>query len=565
MLAIKRFFNLSIVSLCCFVIPQLAVSQTPSAIAIASSNPYATNVGEAILLEGGNAFDAAVAITAMLAVVEPYSSGLGGGGFWLLHRASDGKQVIIDGREMAPGAAHQDMYLDKHDQPIPGSSTNGPLAAAIPGTLATIQYLADHYGQLPFTRTLTEAIRYAEEGFEVTKRYQLLSAFRLEALQAYPQTAAIFLRDNRIPTLGHRIVQPDLANTLRRMVKHGAKSFYSGEFAVRMAQSVRKYGGIWEAQDLANYHIVERKPIVFNYYDIKVVSVPPPSSGGVVLAQALGMLEQFDLKAHDPITRKHIIVEAMRRAYRDRAIFLGDPDFVRIPVDRLLHKDYLAGLAISINPQQATASENLSIPLDSAPGSHTTHFSILDQEGNRVSATLSINTPFGSAFVVPGSGVLLNNEMDDFSIKARTPNTYGLLGETANAIRAGKRPLSSMSPVFLETHDRVGILGTPGGSRIISMVLLGILDFSDNQGPDSWVSLPRYHHQYFPDELVFEENGLSFAEQEALKKYGHILKEKNRRYGNMQAVLWDKTTNNLFSASDPRGEGKAIVTNILKR
>jgi len=250
----------------------------------------------------------------------------------------------------------------------------------------------------------------------------------------------------------------------------------------------------------------------------------------------------------------------MRRAYRDREAYLDDPEFVEIDQQRLLDKDYLEGLAVTIDPAQATPSSVLGdIPVSQYTGTNTTHFSVIDKEGNRVSATLSINLPFGSGFVVPGTGVLLNNEMDDFSAKARIPNAYGLVGDQANAIEAGKRPLSSMSPTFIETDDRVGILGTPGGSRIISMVLLGILDFADGNLPNSWVSVPRYHHQYLPDEVQFEQGGLGFLEQRALEKRGHVLKEKNRRYGNMQAILWDKKINLLFAASDPRGEGKAVV------
>ena len=266
------------------------------------------------------------------------------------------------------------------------------------------------------------------------------------------------------------------------------------------------------------------------------------------------------MESLEDVERKHIVIEAMRRAYRDRAAYLGDPDFIQIPQKRLLDKDYLEGLAVTIDPDQATPSSVLGdIPISQQTGTQTTHFSVIDKEGNRVAATLSINLPFGSGYVIPGTGVLLNNEMDDFSAKAHIPNAYGLVGDQANAIEAGKRPLSSMSPTFIETEDRIGILGTPGGSRIISMVLLGILDFADGNLPNSWVTVPRYHHQYLPDEVQFEKRGLTFLEQRELKKRGHVLNEKSRRYGNMQAILWDKKINKLFAASDPRGEGKAVV------
>ena len=559
-IVIRCFVNLlCLFSLCLFAV-SLLHAQTPASAAIATAHPYATDAGEEILRAGGNAFDAAVAITAALAVVEPYASGLGGGGFWLLHRAEDGRQTMVDGREVAPSSASKNMYLDKNGDVIKDASINGPRAAGIPGVPAGMEHLAKNYGRLSLTETLAPAIRFAEQGFPVTERYQKLANYRLEIMQSYPSTSAIFLKDNRIPALGDKIIQKDLAETLRQIAAHGTTDFYTGGLASRMVDNIRHKGGIWSTKDLSSYKIVEREPVVFNYSNLRVISAPPPSSGGIVLAQALTILEGFDLKAVEDTEKKHIVIEAMRRAYRDRAAYLGDPDFTEIPQQRLLDKDYLEGLAVTIDPDQATPSSVLGdIPVSQQTGTQTTHFSVIDEEGNRVSATLSINLPFGSGFVVPGTGVLLNNEMDDFSVKARIPNAYGLVGDQANAIEAGKRPLSSMSPTFIETDDRIGILGTPGGSRIISMVLLGILDFADGKLPNSWVTVPRYHHQYLPDEVQFEKSGLSYLQQRALEKRGHVLKEKNRRYGNMQAILWDKKINKLYAASDPRGEGKAVV------
>ena len=548
-----------LIFLCLFYVSPVT-AQTPVNAAVATAHPYASDAGEEILRAGGNAFDAAIAITATLAVVEPYSSGLGGGGFWLLHRAADGKQIMIDGREVAPSSASKNMYLDKNGDIIKGASINGPKAAGIPGMLAGLEYLAKRYGRLSLKETLAPAIRFAEQGFPVTERYQKLANYRLKIMQSYPSTAAIFLEDNQIPNLGYKIIQKDLAETLKQIATHGVTYFYTGGLASRMVENIRHNGGQWSVQDLARYHVIEREPVVIQYKNLRIISAPPPSSGGIVLAQIFGILEHFDLDAVEDVERKHIIIEAMRRAYRDRAAYLGDPDFVEIDQQRLLDKDYLEGLAVTIDTQQATPSSVLGdIPITQQTGTNTTHFSVIDKEGNRVSATLSINLPFGSGFVVPGTGVLLNNEMDDFSAKAQVPNSYGLVGDQANAIEAGKRPLSSMSPTFIETDGRVGILGTPGGSRIISMVLLGILDFADGNLPNSWVSVPRYHHQYLPDEVQFEKGGLGFLQQRALEKRGHVLKEKNRRYGNMQAILWDKKTNQVFAASDPRGEGKAVV------
>ncbi len=544
----------------CLLIAITGNAQTPSSAAIATAHPYATDAGVEILSAGGNAFDAAVAITAALAVVEPYGSGLGGGGFWLLHRAEDGRQTMVDGREVAPFSAGKNMYLDKNGDVIKGASINGPKAAGIPGVPAGLEYLSKRYGRLSLKETLAPAIKYAEEGFPVTERYQKLARYRLKIMQSYPATAAIFLEDNKVPNLDSKIIQKDLAETLRQIAEHGSTYFYTGGLAARMIQNIRDKGGIWSTQDLSAYHVIEREPVVSHYKNLRIISAPPPSSGGIVLAQALTMLEGFDLSNADDIERMHIVIEAMRRAYRDRAAYLGDPDFTEIPQQRLLDKDYLEGLAVTIDVDQATPSSVLGdIPVSQQSGTNTTHFSVIDKEGNRVAATLSINLPFGSGFVVPGTGVLLNNEMDDFSAKAQIPNAYGLVGDQANAIEAGKRPLSSMSPTFIETDDKVGILGTPGGSRIISMVLLGILDFADGNLPNSWVSVPRYHHQYIPDEVQFEKDGLGFLQQRALEKRGHVLKEKNRRYGNMQAILWDKKINLVFAASDPRGEGKAVV------
>jgi len=558
---VNRYF---VIFLCLFYVfplhAELRQSQTPSSAAIATAHPYATDAGVEILRAGGNAFDAAVAITAALAVVEPYGSGLGGGGFWLLHNAKDGRQTMVDGREVAPSSASKNMYLDKNGDVIKGASINGPKAAGIPGVPAGLEYLAKRYGRLSLKETMAPAIKYAEEGFPVTERYQKLAGFRLKVMQSYPSTATIFLEDNQVPKLGYQIIQKDLAETLRQIAAHGSTFFYTGGLASRMVQNIRAKGGIWSSQDLSGYRVIEREPVVSHYKNLRVISAAPPSSGGIVLAQALTMLEGFDISKAEDIERKHIVIEAMRRAYRDRAAYLGDPDFTEIPQRRLLDKDYLEGLAVTIDLDQATPSSVLGgIPVSQQTGTNTTHFSVIDKEGNRVAATLSINLPFGSGFVVPGTGVLLNDEMDDFSAKAQVANAYGLVGDQANAIEAGKRPLSSMSPTFIETEGRVGILGTPGGSRIISMVLLAILDFSDGNLPNSWVSVARYHHQYLPDEVQFEKGGLGFLEQKALEKRGHVLKEKNRRYGNMQAILWDKKINQVFAASDPRGEGKAVV------
>tara|TARA_R110002096_G_scaffold219708_2_gene408146 strand:- start:23123 stop:24808 length:1686 start_codon:yes stop_codon:yes gene_type:complete len=556
---IKNIKTLSCFVCLLFFTPSVVFAE-PKQAAIASAHPLATQAGIDILRQGGNAFDAAAAITASLAVVEPYSSGIGGGAFWLVHRASDSKQVMIDGREKAPMRSTHDMYLDRAGNVVKDLSLNGPMAAGIPGVPAGIEHLVKHYGRLSLKQVLAPAIKQAQEGFAVTKRYQKLMGYRKDVIKQHPDAAQIFLKKYKVPAIGELIVQKDLAKTLTAIANRGSKGFYQGPVAKQMVASVRNNGGIWELGDLDKYRIVEREPIVVNYNGIKVTSAAPPSSGGIVMGQALNILEQFNLEKLDSITRKHIVIEAMRRAYRDRAAYLGDPDFIKVPVERLLNKDYAEGLALSINSERATPSSELSdIATIEQTGTDTTHFSVVDGGGNRVSATLSINLPFGSGFVAKGTGVLLNNEMDDFSAKPLTANAYGLVGDRANAIAPGKRPLSSMTPTFLETEDRVAVLGTPGGSRIISMVLLGVLDFEEGNPPKSWVSLPRYHHQYLPDQVQYELGGLSNREQTTLRNKGHTLVEKNRRYGNMQAIMVWKKKDLLFAASDPRGEGNAEV------
>jgi len=531
---------------------------SPHQAAVASAHPSATAAGQKILQDGGNAFDAAIAVSAALAVVEPYSSGIGGGGFYLVHREADGKQTMIDAREKAPQASTHDMYLDAKGEFVRESALNGPLAAGIPGLPAGLVHLAEHYGRLPLAASLAPAVALAENGFVVTSRYERMARFRTSAFAKHPHGADIFLGADRVVKVGETIVQADLAATLRLIGEQSNAGFYTGELAKKMVDGVQAAGGIWTMDDLANYNVVEREPIVINYRGVKIISAPPPSSGGVVLAEALHVLSEFDLSQMGDNTRRHVVIEAMRRAYRDRAEYLGDPDHTDIPLARLVSPSYGKSLAADLSVDKATPSTDLR-PLEPPKGCDTTHFSVLDTHGNRVAGTLSVNYPFGAAFVPPGTGVLLNNEMDDFSARPLTPNVYGLVGVGANAIAPGKRPLSSMTPTFLETHDRVGILGTPGGSRIISMVLVGLLEFVDGRKPQAWVSAKRYHHQYLPDEVQFERGGLSAEAQRDLIQRGHQLKENSRNYGNMHAILWNRATDEVDAASDPRGEGAASV------
>ena len=555
--------NFSIIIL--YIYSSLIFADTQNQPAVATANEIATRTGLEILKKGGNAFDAAAAITASLAVVEPYGSGLGGGGFWLLHRNVDNKQVVIDGREIAPLRSDKNMYLDRNGNIIKGLSLNGPMSSGIPGIVAGIEHLVKNYGRLSLKEILKPAIKQAKHGFIVTERYRKLIRYREDIMRKYKSTASIFFINNNIPKLGDFIIQEDLSETLSMIAEKGSEGFYQGNFAQKIVDNIQKNGGIWETYDLENYKIVEREPIFIDYKGVKITSVPPLSSGGVVLGQALNILEKFDLTRYGSATRKHIIIESMRRAYRDRAAYLGDSDFIYIPVDRLLDKNYAEGLALTIDIDRATPSSELgSIATAENVGTNTTHFSVVDRDGNMVSSTLSINLPFGSGFVVEGTGIILNNEMDDFTIKPLTANNYGLIGNQANTIHPGKRPLSSMTPIFIESKDRIAILGTPGGSRIISMVLLAVLDFVKGELPDSWVSLPRFHHQYIPDLVQYEMGGLSVDEKRKLVFKGHKLKEIKRKYGNMQAIMIWRNRNTSFVASDPRGEGSAESIHIYK-
>jgi len=554
----NHLFKLRIIL--CLLIFLEAGCATPPKSAIASAHPLASQAGFEILDVGGNAFDAAVAVSAALAVVEPSGSGLGGGGFWLLHRASDGKQVMIDGRERAPMAATRGMFLDANGNFDQSRSLNGALAAGIPGMPAAIVHMAEKYGELPIAQSLGPAIRYAREGFLVDEGYLRLIAFRAKVMKQYPSAASIFLHNKENPKPPFRLQQTDLANTLEQIGKRGKAGFYQGSVGQALVAGVRSAGGIWTRKDLQDYAIVERKPVIWNYKGIKITSAAPPSSGGVVLTEALNILSAFDLANETKINRKHLIIESMRRAYRDRARYLGDPDYIQMPLPRLLSAAYAEKLRSDIRIDHAGfASETVDTAVDPVEGQNTTHFSVLDKAGNRVSATLSINYPFGSCLVAKGTGVLLNDEMDDFVGQKGSPNTYGLTGGEANAIEPGKRMLSSMTPTFLEDSERVAILGTPGGSRIISMVLLAILDFSEGHDVDSWVAVPRFHHQYEPDLVQYEKGGLSYDEIQLLEKKGHKFKEIKRHYGNMQAILWNKRNQSVTAASDPRKYGMAIV------
>lgn len=533
----------------------------PPGYAISSAHPLATNAGLSILAEGGNAFDAAVAVAATLAVVEPYHSGLGGGGFWLLHQESTHKNIFIDGREVAPKAASAKMFLDSAGNVVPGLSLNGGLAAGIPGEPAALVHIATNYGKLPLEKTLAPAIKLAKEGFPVDSQFRYFSTMydRLDYLKKYPATAAIFLNHGKAYAIGERLVQTDLAKTLTLIAEQGDQGFYKGETAKKLVKGVNEAGGIWTLEDLAEYKIKVREPLIGAYHNMLIITAPPPSAGGIALLTMLNILANFPLPEFTKAQWIHHVVESMRLAYWQREQFLGDPDFVKIPVDKLISAENAKSLSTLISPDKTISSKTLQgdTSTTTSKSTTTTHFSIIDAEGNRVSATMTVNFIFGSSVVAAGTGVLLNDQMDDFFTKSGVENVYGLVGSDKNSVVPGKRPLSSMTPTFLELPGRVAILGTPGGSRIPTMVLIASLLFNDGYGAISMVSAMRFHHQYLPDVLQFEPESFSPALQEALKNMGYSLMPLDQYFGDMQAISWDKEKNLLTAASDPRNIGLA--------
>jgi gamma-glutamyltranspeptidase/glutathione hydrolase len=526
--------------------------------AVVTSNALATKAGEKILAEGGNAYDAATTISAMLSVVEPFASGLGGGAFWLIYDAKSKKYKMLDARETAPLQSHKNMYLDENENLIKNISKLGPLSAGIPGIPAVLSYVNEKYGSKKLSTLLVPAYKAAINGFPVNERYLKGANYKKEWLKKYKETEAIFLDKGEVPKKGWILKQTDLAKTIKKIMKGGHKSFYTGSFAKKMVESVQNNGGIWSEEDLNRYKVIEREPVKSTYKGISIIAPGLPSSGGLVLSNALNILAGYELDKLSLTTQKHLIIEALRRAYYERAIKMGDPDFMANSLEFLLTPNYAAKQRESININYATDNQTLEFadPPYQGQGNDTTHFSVIDKYGNRVAVTQSINFWFGSAFVPKGTGVLLNNEMDDFSIKPGTENGYGLIGYDANAVEPGKRMLSSMTPTFLESDRGFVILGTPGGSRIISMILLATLEWVNGGDAKSMVSLPRFHHQYHPDYVLYEEEAFMSSEIDELKSMGHIFKKSNRQFGNMQIIMWDQVNNKIEIASDPRGKEK---------
>ncbi len=535
----------------------------------------ASDAGLAILKQGGNAVDAAVAVGFALAVVFPQAGNIGGGGFMLI-RDKHGKSHFLDYREKAPAAATRDMYLDAHGNVAPGRSTIGYLASGVPGTVAGLTYAQQHFGKLTLAQDMAPAIRLAAQGY-------VLSAEEAHNLQnknlaRFPTSTQIFQRNGDFYKEGDTFKQPLLAATLTRISKDPT-DFYKGEIARQIAAFEQKGGGLITTADLAAYQVKERAPIVGNYHGYEIITAPPPSSGGIVLVEILNILSGFNLPALGPdrsAAQVHIITEAFRRAYMDRGDYLGDPDFNTLPLKQMADPAYAAAWRASIDPTKPTPSKNLLRPAGFMPpppqfpipheSTETTHFSIVDADGNAVSSTYTLNGLFGSGLTVDSLGFLLNNQMDDFTSKIGVPNMYGLIQGPANAIAPGKRPLSAMTPTIVTRNGKLAfVLGSPGGATIITTVANDIISTIDNGLNIQQVAdAPRFHHQYLPDRLDLEKK-FPLEPAEALKAMGYsvnrlaVADEKNPGvWGDSELIAVDPKTHELLGGHDSRRSfGKA--------
>ncbi|MDH5763985.1 MAG: gamma-glutamyltransferase [Nitrospinota bacterium] len=524
---------------------------------VASQEATATQIGVEILQKGGNAIDAAVAVELALTVTLPRAGNIGGGGFMLVHLAETGKTVAIDYRETAPAKAGRDMFLDKEGKVDRDLLESHPLSVGVPGTIAGLALAHKSFGSLPWKELLQPAIRLAERGIPVTRDHVFTLLKGRERLHKWPETRRTYYKpDGSVYRVGERLVLKDLAKTFRILAEQGPSAFYEGDLARKIVRFMESHGGIMSLEDLKNYRAVIREPVRGTYRGYQVFGMPPPSSGGVHVIQMLNILEGLPIgeSGHNSAQTLHWITEAMRRAFADRSKHLGDNDFLKVPVSGLTSKAYAEELRRTIEPQRATLSSDLG-PGDPFPyeSDETTHFSIIDRQGNVVSNTTTLNFSFGSGIVVPGTGILLNNEMDCFSAKAGIPNAYGLLGGEANAVAPNKRPLSSMSPTLvLKDGKPFLITGSPGGPRLISAVLLQIIHVIDHGlNIAEATNAPRIHHQWRPDKLRVERD-LNPDTRRLLEERGHQVTIANS-IGSTQSIL--KTPTGLTGASDPRRPG----------
>ncbi|MBM7073895.1 gamma-glutamyltransferase [Shewanella sp. 202IG2-18] len=528
---------------------------------VASQETLASQIGVDILKQGGNAVDAAVAVGYALAVTLPRAGNVGGGGFMMVYLADKDKTIAIDYREMAPSKAHKDMFLNENGDAVSNLSRFHGLAVGVPGTVMGLNQALNKYGTMSLKQVINPAVKLAKGGIKVTPDLAVSLNGLKKRLMKWPSTAEIFFKpDGSSYKIGEVIKQPELAHTLSLIAKNGIDGFYKGETARKITKAIQQAGGVMTQADFANYKAVERKPVSGTYRGYKVVSMPPPSSGGVHIIEILNILENFplDVYGHNTAQTIHFMAEAMKYAYADRSKHLGDPDFYDIPVKHLTDKNYAKAIAKKIPFNKATPSAEI-LPASFAPyeSNQTTHFSVVDKWGNAVSNTYTLNFSYGSGLVAKGTGVFLNNEMDDFSVKPGVPNGYGLIGGEANSVQPGKRPLSSMSPtiVFKDGHP-VLVTGTPGGSRIITttlQIILNVIDFKLNIAEAT--NAPRVHHQWFPDELRVERS-LNLDTILLLKKMGYKVKVKSAM-GSTQSI--EITEKGLFGASDLRkSDGAAI-------
>jgi gamma-glutamyltranspeptidase / glutathione hydrolase len=531
---------------------------------VVSSEVLASEVGARILAAGGNAVDAAVATGFALAVTYPQAGNIGGGGFMLVHLAKEGRTVAIDYREVAPRAARRDMFLDKQGEVVPQRSQLTHLASGVPGSVAGLLHALERYGRLDRATVMAPAIELAEKGFPVTFTLAntLASPWGQRLLANPAAKACLFKPDGSVYQPGEILRQPDLAWTLRQIAERGTAGFYEGPVADRLVAEMERGGGLITRHDLEQYRAVEREPVRGSFHGYEIVSMPPPSSGGVHLVQMLNVLEQFPLRELqlNSAAYIHVLAETMKYAYADRSKHLGDPDFHRIPVAELTSRAYAKQIHDAIDPQHATPSAQI-LPAAKFPreSTQTTHYSVIDAEGNVVSNTYTLNFSFGSGIAVPGAGFFLNNEMDDFSVKPGVPNVFGLIGDEANEVASRKRPLSSMTPtIVLKDGKPFLATGAPGGSRIITVVLQIILDtlvFDMNIADASAQS--RVHHQWLPDELYLEP-GISPDTAALLQSMGYKLGAPGPLFGNAQSLVYRDGM--MYGASDTRRPGGGVAT-----
>ncbi len=530
---------------------------------VVTSQDLATQVGVAILKQGGNAIDAAVAVGYAQAVVNPCCGNIGGGGFMTIHLAN-GKDTFINFREMAPAAASAAMYQDSHGQLVPDSSLYGWKAVGVPGTVMGLEFARQKYGKLSRQQVIAPAIKLAREGFILTRADTDILDTTVKHFKQDPTVAKIFLRPDGSPLQpGDRLRQRDLAKTLQHIADQGPRAFYQGEFPQAVEKAAKAGGGIITANDFAHYRTSELTPLTCTYRGYTFVSAPPPSSGGVTLCETLNILEGYDLKAmgFNSAQMVHTLTEALRYSYADRNTYLGDPDFVHNPVDKLLDKQYAATLRAKILANKATPSTEVSPVAATGEKPETTHYSIVDHLGNAVSTTYTVNGRFGAVVMAPGTGVLLNDEMDDFTTKVGAKNLYGLVQGTANSIAPGKRPLSSMSPTLVTKDGKIFlVIGSPGGSRIITITLetaLNILDFG--MQPQEAVDAPRIHHQWYPDVVYYEKGGLSMDTLNLLKPMGYTMVEQTP-WGAAEVIMVGLPGANGVAAASSGNDGAVSGT-----